>query len=463
MIALLERIIDEIPSGETRILKLETASSLGAIVWVAWEIGLSVARVLVENELSRRAKLPTEWPHCPHCGSRLNSKGFQKRSIVTLVGTVNWSRRVGRCPLKCQNSQRVPLDELLLIKPDQKTSDEVMRLGCLLAIFVPFGITSKLLKQLTGIKVCSQTIGNWIASKGRLTMEQTQKEIAAFEQGDNPRAESLSCDVEKMALALAADGVMVPFRPQEKTPSGATQWREVKVGVIARLGAYFTRSGKTATRLHQRRLIAVLGNINDLCPRLMLEAIRSGLHRASKVVWLSDGGVGFWNLYYQYLAPLNVIGVLDFYHAAGHLWSAAAAYKDGRTREAKNWFKQWRHQLRHGNSKEVILELEKVLEKGCLTPSQRQIIRRVHNYLKIHENHITYKSFEAEAIPRGSGMVESACKWLIQQRFKGVGMRWSSEGFNHLLHLRLAWVNGRFDNLFSDANFFSNSGPSPNS
>ncbi|MEG4941560.1 hypothetical protein [Microcoleus sp. F4-D5] len=83
-----------------------------------------------------------------------------------------------------------------------------------------------------------------------------------------------------MALALAADGVMVPFRPQEKTPSGATQWPEVKVGVIARLGAYFTRSGKTATRLHQRRLVAVLGNINDLCPRLMLEAIRSGLHRA---------------------------------------------------------------------------------------------------------------------------------------------------------------------------------------
>ncbi len=60
-------------------------------------------------------------------------------------------------------------------------------------------------------------------------------------------------------------------------------------------------------------------------------------------------------------------------------------------------------------------------------------------------------------------MVESACKWLIQQRFKGVGMRWSSEGFNHLLHLCLGWVNGRFDDLFSDANFFSNSGPSPNS
>ncbi len=29
-------------------------------------------------------------------------------------------------------------------------------------------------------------------------------------------------------------------------------------------------------------------------------------------------------------------------------------------------------------------------------------------------------------------------------------MRWSEDGFNHLLHLRLAWVNLRFDVLFSD-------------
>ena len=51
-------------------------------------------------------------------------------------------------------------------------------------------------------------------------------------------------------------------------------------------------------------------------------------------------------------------------------------------------------------------------------------------------------------LPIGSGMVESACTWLIQQRFKGAGMRRSEEGFNHLLHLRLAWVNGSCEALF---------------
>ena len=30
-------------------------------------------------------------------------------------------------------------------------------------------------------------------------------------------------------------------------------------------------------------------------------------------------------------------------------------------------------------------------------------------------------------------------------------MRWSDDGFNHLLHLRVAWANERFDDLFGEA------------
>jgi hypothetical protein len=66
-----------------------------------------------------------------------------------------------------------------------------------------------------------------------------------------------------------------------------------------------------------------------------------------------------------------------------------------------------------------------------------------------HREHINYQGYEGLGLPLGSGMVKSACKWLIQQRFNGVGMRWSEDGFKHLLSLRLAWVNGRFDDLFT--------------
>lgn len=78
------------------------------------------------------------------------------------------------------------------------------------------------------------------------------------------------------------------------------------------------------------------------------------------------------------------------------------------------------------------------------------MLQQVRDYLKIHLKHMQYRRFKKLGLPIGSGMVESACKWLIQQRFKGTGMRWSEDGFNHLLHLRLAWVNQRFDPLFAD-------------
>ena len=69
-------------------------------------------------------------------------------------------------------------------------------------------------------------------------------------------------------------------------------------------------------------------------------------------------------------------------------------------------------------------------------------------YLTIHQEHIQYEQFKQMGFPIGSGWVESACKWLVQQRFKGVGMRWSEAGFNCLMHMRLAWVNRRFDSFF---------------
>ena len=94
-------------------------------------------------------------------------------------------------------------------------------------------------------------------------------------------------------------------------------------------------------------------------------------------------------------------------------------------------------------------DLEAALALQGLPSSAHQTLTNLYLYLDTHRKHIDYAQFEKLGLPLGSGMVESACKWLIQQRFKGVGMRWSEDGFNHLLHLRLTWVNGRYDQLFA--------------
>jgi hypothetical protein len=213
------------------------------------------------------------------------------------------------------------------------------------------------------------------------------------------------------------------------------------------LGQHRTRTGKVVTRLQQRRLVAVLGGIEALKPRVWLEAVRQGISHAPQVVWLSDGARGLWRLYEERLAA-SAMGILDFYHAVQSLWKGAAAWLDGRTTQARRWFGWARHRLRHGQPDGVLADLVEALEVEGLPDTARDTLIALYAYLKRHRDHIDYAQYKDLGLPIGSGMVESACKWLIQQRFKGVGMRWSEDGFNHLLHLRLAWVNGRFEALF---------------
>lgn len=142
------------------------------------------------------------------------------------------------------------------------------------------------------------------------------------------------------------------------------------------------------------------------------------------------------------------VGILDFSHAVQYLWKGAAAWLDGRTTRACRWFGWARHRLRHGQPDGVLADVGEALAVESLPASARETLTALYAYLERHRDHIDYAKDKDLGLPMGSGMVERACKWLIQQRFKGVGMRWSEDGFHHLLPLRLAWVNGSFEALF---------------
>jgi hypothetical protein len=180
---------------------------------------------------------------------------------------------------------------------------------------------------------------------------------------------------------------------------------------------------------------------------LWLAALRQGIAQAPQVIWVSDGGRGLWGLFDE-LFSYYATGVLDFYHAVQNLWKGAAAWLDGRTTQARRWFVWARHRLRHGMPDGVLADPADALDVEGFPHTARATLTTLYAYLERHRDHIDYAKYKALGLPIGSGMVESACTWLIQQRFKGVGMRWSEEGFNHVLHLRLAWVNGSFEALF---------------
>jgi hypothetical protein len=431
------------PSLQELIEAIENASTLTLLILSAWRLARVLAAKIVEEALIERAQRPTQWPNCPECGKRLHSKGFIPRQIISVIGTIRWKRRVGRCPKGCSIGQIAPLDNTLGLLPYQRTSVELRQLGCLLAIFVPFETVSVLLNCLISVKVSATSVWHWVQKAGQKAMDRLNDQLSELAAGQLPPMESLDEAICVLPLLMGADGVKVPFRPE--SGKGRTVWREVKVAVLARLGR---RNKSNAPQLHQRRLVAVLGSIDVLRPRLWLEALRQGVLTASQVVWLSDGGVGFWGIYAA-LFSAYAIGILDFYHAAQNLWKGVKAWLDGRSKKARHWFASARHRLRHGETDIVLNDIAAALKLDGLPRAARKALKNLYEYLHTHHYHIQYQKFKELGLPIGSGMVESACKWLIQQRFKGVGMRWSETGFNHLLHLRLAWVNGRFEELFA--------------
>jgi hypothetical protein len=197
------------------------------------------------------------------------------------------------------------------------------------------------------------------------------------------------------------------------------------------VGQHRTRTGQVLTRLHQRRLVAVCGDSDALKARVWFEAVRQGISTAPQVVWLSEGARGWWRLYEERLA-VYAGGILDVYHAVQSLWKGAAAWLDGRTTQARRWCGWARHRLRPGQPDGVLADLVEALEVEGLPPSARDTLTALYAYLERHRDHIDYAQYKERGLPMGSGMVESAWKWLIQQRFKGVGMRWSEDGFHHL-------------------------------
>ncbi|MEM7773668.1 MAG: ISKra4 family transposase [Cyanobacteria bacterium P01_A01_bin.37] len=424
-------------------------------------MGLLFARIAVESELSTRAQQQTTWPLCPQCGRRYRSKGMVSRRLKTLIGPIQWSRRVGRCPGHCRGAQCVPLDTALGLSPQQRVGDGLQRLGCLLCVMMPYEPAAWVLAQWSGITVSASSLWQWVQHYGQRALSQLDAEVAAYSERGEVVPEALSETVAQLRLAISADGVMVPFRPTPKLAKGKTEWREVKVGLFVRLEPHLTRTGTTVSRLVHRRVVAHLGTIQRFGEHLRWQAARQSIETASECLWLSDGGTGFWGLFYRYFAPMQVIGILDFYHAAAHLWKAANAVFGDCATTTQHWFEHWRHQLRHGDHQAVLTQLTRLINLDHLwSPAELDALIQVQSYLQAHHRHIRYASFDDHDYPLGSGMIESTCKWLIQQRFKGVGMRWSEAGFNHLLQLRVLWVNQRFDPLFPAVTALEQS-PSP--
>jgi hypothetical protein len=124
---------------------------------------------------------------------------------------------------------------------------------------------------------------------------------------------------------------------------------------------------------------------------------------------------------------------LDFPHAVSYLSQAAQAAFGPGSREAAVWLDEWAPKLKRQEPEDVLMALRALPTPG---PDAAEEHRKARHYLEARVEQMRHARFQERGYPIGSGIVESACKVVVEARLKGSGMHWAGKNVDPLLALR---------------------------
>ncbi len=196
---------------------------------------------------------------------------------------------------------------------------------------------------------------------------------------------------------------------------------------------------------------SVTESIEDMIASAFDEAGRRGPQRVRQRVFLVDGNK-------QQLAAigaqaaergLKVPVLIGYIHVSGYIGKAAAALHPGDPVTAGQWADGQLLRVLHGRAKAVAVTLASAARKTRAHPRTRHLdltdADRAVTYLTSNHEHMKYDKALAKGWPIATGMIEGACRYVIEDRFGITGARWSPNGAEVILKIRAVVVNGDLD------------------
>ena len=359
---------------------------------------------------------------CAFCQQSLKPMGRRKKQLRTVCGLVRLERRVYYCQ-QC-GQMRAPLDQRLGVEQGSMTPG-LMRLVCRTALELPFQQSQQLLSDTLGFSPCSAREAERVAQRHGQLIEQSQS-LAANDRG--PRSKP----GRKARYCLAIDGVMIPGLPD--AVEHCLRWHDVKLAV-----------GFDPGKVRPPFYVAGREDAEKFGQRLWYQLQCRRLDRDSFQMILGDGAPWIWNL-----ADLHLPGVphlLDFYHAAQHLFATAQLLWPAT--KADRWWHRRLAQLQEGDLTNFFAALKRLARTHPNIVSDGSPERLLQYFLG-NQKRLSYEWALKNHLPIGSGSVESAARHIVQQRLKQSGMRWSDPGAQAILNLRTLHRNGEFEQYWEN-------------
>jgi len=227
------------------------------------------------------------------------------------------------------------------------------------------------------------------------------------------------------------------------------RWCEIKSAVIFRVQD-LAQIQKGRRALIHKHVLATKADTDPIGFGQVVhrEALRMGLATAAHVYVIMDGGVYLWNIFNDRFA-LRAVGLLDFFHASGHLHALAAELFKDDARQAGRWCAGLLHNIKHHSPKRLFKTLADLLANPPQdNPAAAEAIRQTNIYFQRHKQHMDYASFSRKGLPIGSGAMESQCA-QFQNRFKRTGQFWTSTSFEPFIEVVSRYQNNELSSLWA--------------
>ena len=381
-------------------------------------------------------------PKCPRCGAKLIRRQKLERTVDLGVGEFKLRRVRGFCR-KCKD-WFCPADEALGVEGGH--SPHVQEMAALFASKMPIAEASAVLERATGMKMPPATldrVAKKVAEKAQDKRQQLDDQArlggpSLATQCVTQIPDTLIIMVDAMSIRERDDwGLTRELRQDGKEPK---RWHWVWVGTVFGLESRLKKGGRAI--ISQRGFVATRGGIKALKAQVYAEALRQGLGRVKRVIFMGDGAVWIWNLAKDRFK--EAVQRVDLYHIKQHLWVVAKElYPDAA--QAALWVKKMKNRLRQGKAGQVIGSVGEALE--ALSGAAKKKAQKELSYLRKNKKRMDYGVAIKRGEPIGTGAIESTCR-QYQCRFKRPGQFWTKVGDEGLLCLETFWRNGRWSTLF---------------
>lgn len=412
--------------GVLALIRQRMGPALGATLTAALEL---------DHPAARRLREP-----CPSCGQRRKPHARRQRALLSVCGTARLTRPYYYCR-PCQAGWS-PADVVLGLEPSTALSPGCSAWLARVGALVPFRQAAALLEELAGLGVGAETVRTQAEAAGGL-LDLCRQEAAA--QVERTREPVGPLALAEGLLVVMTDGVQLRY---------LDDWHEVKLGLVSGCQPGWPAPGTQPGLEHVLRGPSYLARRAPAAafgPLLLAEAARRGaleivgwehapgavpgdrlpaLAVLRAVVVLGDGAPWIWKLAAEHFGQRTEI--VDWFHAAEHLWNVARALYGVGTPAAAAWAERALDRLWAAGAGPV---QDLLAAAQPPDPEAAEVLRLERGYFATNAARMDYPAYRAQGLPIGSGAVESAAKHLVQSRMKRAGMRWSERGAQAMLAL----------------------------